>query len=195
MQTHVARTRQRRWRRRGRVLLLGVVLGLIQGLLALGWGWLPHWPFAWMLFVALSLFFYLFLPAVEGFLAARQSGAASSASSPGCLVGGIGFLVIALAAAVTLLVMPPMVRTSCPPGETCNDKAGAGFVVGFATFLIQVIIIIFFLLEGMAGAIGGLLGGWIGGVLGQKRAAMSRQRGETAAGDAPSSGDSNHGAM
>jgi hypothetical protein len=187
MHMHGARTRQRRWRGWGRVLLLGVVLGIIEGLLILGWG-LQHWSLAWMLVVGLGLCFYLFIPAVEGFLAARQSGKAFSASGTGCLVGGMGFLVLALAVAGALLVLPLTVRTDCPQGETCS-RVDTGYAVGLGTFYFKSMIIAFLMIEGLAGGIGGVLGGWIGGVLGQQRAARSSPRGDASAGDALSSGD------
>jgi hypothetical protein len=170
-----------------------MVLGLIESLLFVDAIWFQQWPLDWTLFVAVSLFFYLFLPAVEGFLTVRQRGHASSAVSPGCLVGGIGFLILALAFAVAWHIMPPEDQISCPPGETCSPLS-IGRAAFIGTAVIQTVAPVLLLLEGVAGAIGGLLGGWIGEVLGQKRAAQARPHGETAAGDTPSSGDSNHGA-
>jgi hypothetical protein len=160
------------------------VLGLIQRLLLLGFELFQQWPSVWMLrqwfldwvlYVALSLCFYLFIPAVEGFLTARQNGDALSASGPGCLVGGIGFLVLALAEAYTLLFIPPPDYT--PRG-----------IYGPSVGDIVIIITLSLLFEGLTGAIFGTYGGRLGGRLGQKRAALSRQR-AAAAGDTPSGGD------
>ncbi len=155
-----------RWRHRRRALLLGVVLGSLAILLFLGGAWLlQHWLYAWLLVFVLGLFSCLVLPGVEGFLTARQSGEGSVGH--GMLVGGIGFLVVALAVAVLLY-----------------SRLVAGLVIG----LINTSVI-----TGLAGAFVGVVGGLLGYTIWAKNArAGAGPRGDTPAGDALSSSGPSH---
>jgi cobalamin synthase len=148
-----------------RVLLLGIVLGLLQILLIYGWAWLQqYWSFAWVLASVLSILCYLAIPALDGFLASRQDKDPDAAFAPGIFVGGIGFL-------VTLLITfaPPQANARPPEDYTGFSFAVGGLVILFilaAFFFLEV----FFL---------GPLGGWLGDRLGRRYRAASSQRGST----------------
>ena len=162
MQTIRASARRRRRRRTARVLLLGLTLGLLQSLLLLGWVLLqPQWPFSWVAFAVLNVLFYLAVPVLDGFLAARQNEDASSRFSPGCLVGGIGFLLIAVVASV---LVPLVLQPHCAPPEGCNW--GSAMV---ASAGLQGAISLLLFAEGMVAVIGSSVGGWIGGLLGRRQ--------------------------
>jgi hypothetical protein len=170
MQAVRARARRRRQRRTARVLLLGFSLGLLQSLLLLGCVLLqPQWPFSWVAFLVVSGLFSLAIPALDGFLAARQNEDTSSGFGPGCLVGGIGFLIIAI---LTSLLIPLALQHPCAPPEGCN---WGGAIMASAA--LQEAIIILWFAEGMSAVIGGSVGGWLGGLLGK--------RSRPAAGDLP----------
>lgn len=161
MQLGSARSRWRRWLRWGRVLVLGIILGGVQiFLLLFAANPLLQWATSWLPFFALSAFFYLGIPALEGFLTAWQSEDAYAGVGPGCLVGGISFLAIAIPGAASSVLALNAPRPVCPP-----DCPRLYLPPGFAIGLILPVVLI----EGMAGVVGGLLGGWIGGILGQRR--------------------------
>ena len=169
MSSAPAPSRRQRWLKRGRVLVFGGVLGLLQILLVLGLAWLAPWPFAWAAFVVLSVFCSLAIPALAGFLAFRPDEDPSSEFPPGFLVGGIGFLVSLLALWSGLL---PLASLACPPGS-CQ---GWGF--GLGGVLVLTILGALWLLEAL---FAGPLGGWVGGVLGKRRASAPNESGGTAA--------------
>ncbi len=163
MQTVRARTRRRGRQRTARVLLLGFLLGLLQSLLLLGWTQLqPQWSSAWVVFVVLSLLCYLAAPALDGFLAARQNEDTSTGVGPGCLVGGIGFLIIAVVAS---LLIPLALRPQCAPPGSCNW--GGAILASTAA---EEAVSLFWFIEGIAGALCGILGGWLGSLMGKRSA-------------------------
>lgn len=174
--------RRQRWRSGLRVLVLGMVLGMLQFLLLLGaaklqpavvnlneglfGALLPWWPF-----VAVAVFLSLLFPAVASFLAALQSGGTSSWTGIGILVGCIGFSVMVLASWVTLQLAPP---PSSPPA--CLPNCGgvgqiAGAEIGASYAAAATIFGLFW--NAMAGAVGGGLGGWMGDTLRERRANRS----------------------
>lgn len=172
MQSAPARSRWQSWQSRLRALVLGIVLGLLQILLVWGWELIARWPFSWLLFGALSLFFYLAISALDGFLASRQNQETSSGFPPGFIVGGIAFLVEGITfVAAPAIVLTPLLPIVCPPGSCRGLSAGIG------GFFILVIISAFFLLEAL---LVGPLGGWIGGVLAQRWASRPKQSSTTA---------------
>jgi hypothetical protein len=150
--------------------LLGFSLGLLQSLLLLCWVLLQQqWPFSWVAFLVLGILVSLAIPALDGFLAARQNEDTSSGFGPGCLVGGIGFLIIA---ALTSLLIPLVLQSQCAPPGSCN-WGGAILASAAAGELVS----LFLVIEGIAGVVFGLLGGWLGGLLGSRRAAASQSSG------------------
>jgi hypothetical protein len=161
MQLSSARSAGRRWLRWGRVLLFGVLLGLLQMLLLTQGAGLAQWSASWLPAIALGALLYGLIPALEGFLTSRWKGDASSGQRAGCLVGGIGFLVIALTEAGKLALTPPPACKSF-----CQDLSGPLYVVSVAV-------------AAYGGAVGGRLGGWIGGILGHKWATRSRRDSES----------------
>lgn len=166
-----ARARQRRRQRTARILLLGLTLGLLQSLLLLGWVLLQQqWPFSWVALLVLGILVSLAIPALDGFLAARQNEDTSSGFGPGCLVGGIGFLIIA---ALTSLLIPLVLQHPCAQPGGCN--LGGAMLTSAG---VEVFIVISLFIEGIAAIIGGLLGGWLGGLLAQRRAVTSHISGE-----------------
>ena len=162
MQSGPARSRWRKWLRWGRVLVLGLALGGVQILVLFVARPLEQWATNLWPSVALSAFFYLGIPTLEGFLTARRTEEAFSAVTMGCLVGAIGFFVIAILAAVisVQLLNPP--RLVCPP-DCPRLYFPPSLIIGLLILPIVVV-------EGLGGVAGGLLGGWIGGLLGRGRA-------------------------
>lgn len=165
MQAVRARARQCRRRRTARVLLLGLVLGLLQVLLLLGLSALqaPIKPASlgwwWLLVGALP---YLLLPALAGFLAARQPTGAESPVGEGCLVGSIGVLLPTIAGVVIAVIQ----LTIAPPEDTCSSPLGICHTA-FPGLIWAAVLLLVFLL-GVGGVVGGLLGGWLGGLLGKR---------------------------
>lgn len=172
MQTASAPSRWRRWLRWGRVLLLGMVLGMLQFLLLTQAAALEQWSASSLPAVAIGALLYLLIPALAGFLAARQSGGASSGTGSGCLVGGIGLLAIAVASILAnALTPPPPPPPPCPPDCPRLPPKFFTTLEGEGIFYIM-------LLEVLGGVAGSLLGGRLGGVLGQIRARGLEQSGE-----------------
>lgn len=156
--------RQPLWHQWWRIPVLGCLLGLLQGLLVLSWGWLAPWPFAWIALLVLSVFCALAIPALAGFLAKRAHADPSASFPPGFLVGGIGFLISLVALWSGLLPLPSL---ACPKAS-CQ---GWGF--GMGGILVLLFLGAVWLLEAL---FAGPLGGWIGGLLGQRHAARQRSK-------------------
>src|SRR5690242_20413167 len=113
MRMGLKHSRWQRWLRWGRVLVLGIVLGGVQLLLALA----AERADDWSPFVALSAFFYLAIPALAGFFTARRSGDTYSGVGAGLLVAGIGLLAVAIPVVVgsVLALTAPAPQHICPP--------------------------------------------------------------------------------
>jgi hypothetical protein len=174
MQRSSAQARRDRWLRWGRVFFFGVLLGLFQlGLLIQGQK-LEEWATTLVPVVGISALLYVLIPALEGFLAAWQSEDALSGTGSGCLVTGIGFLVLVVSFTLGAILTPPQ----CQPGP--NVVCGHGFSNMLIVAAIAIIIFIFFM-EGIGSVVGGLLGGWIGGLLGERRARQAHRSSARAA--------------
>jgi len=117
---------------------------------------------------------YLLIPALAGFLAARQNGDTASGVGPGCLVGGISWLVIVVATTLIIVLTPP--QPVCQPGV-----CGRAFVSAAA--LGEAIIVTTLFFEILGSLFGGLVGGLIGGALGRRWATASNQRSGTSDGE------------
>lgn len=170
----VASSRQRKYQ----IPLLGMILGLLQILIVVSALVLPQeiinlnqWPSGVLadkwLPIALSALLYLLIPTLAGFLAARQSGNASSGAGAGCLVGGFGLLVIVIAAValVGIAAAAPPQPPACPEPGTCGHGLGPYFSPGSIAIILAIPILIF---EGLGSVVGGLSGGWLGGALAQR---------------------------
>ena len=144
-----ARSRWHCWWSRGRILVLGMVLGLVEFPLLSQ----PHW---WAALVALIVLLYLLIPAFAGYMVARHSRDTSSGRRAGCLVGGISFL--ALAGTIALFPPPDLP----PPSGEFQFLSS----LNSPMFLISGILPC----GGLGSAVGGMLGGAIG-ALGRWRAA------------------------
>jgi hypothetical protein len=170
MEAHNARLRarsRRAWLRCGRILLFGVTLAALQLLLIAALGLLQSWSFIWLPAIILAALFYLLIPALAAFFAARQSSSDTSEGGVGCFVAGISFLLIVIVVMGAFALTPNAVQTPCQPH--CRLGAGA-----LAQALAMQALIIFCLIEGAGGLVGGLLGGWLGGLLGRRYAAAQR---------------------
>lgn len=179
MQPAPGRLRWRRWLRWGRVLVLGLALGGVQVFLLLfAANPLLQWSTTWWPFVALSAFFYLGIPALEGFLTAWPNEEAFLGVGTGCLVGGISFLAIAIPA------FSISVQALNAPRPACPSDCPRFYLP--PSFGIAVVVVPAVMVAGMSGVVGGLLGGWIGGVLGERRARRSNQGSAIAARELPS---------
>jgi hypothetical protein len=180
--------------------LSGGSLGLLQILIVVSALVLPQevinlnqWPSGVLadkwLPIALSALFYALIPALAGFLDARQSGAASSGVGAGCLVGGFGLLVIVIAAVALVGIAaaaPPPQPATCPEPGTCGHGIAPYFSPGSIAFIFVIPVLIF---EGLCGVVGGLVGGWIGGERGRRWATASGQRSTAAEEHAPQEAD------
>ncbi|HLV98166.1 MAG TPA: hypothetical protein VKT82_05760 [Ktedonobacterales bacterium] len=148
------------WRKRGRILLLGVALTLPPDLF---WILLLTRVFLSLSdsfpLLPISALFYLLIPGIEGFLIAKQSGEGCSGADRGCLVGTISALAFVVATAALLIFTIPYYTGS---------TRGSGLFIGLALAAV--------LLHAMGCTFGGLLGGLIGGLLGRRYAAAASQR-------------------
>lgn len=154
---------------------MGIVLGLLQILPLLVAGQLSlllRWPLFWLPPIPLSLLIYLLIPALAGFLTARRRGDDFSESNPGCFVGGIGILIVAIIVPIVSTVVDIIIlEPGCPP--YCPRFYFDPLAVA------QPVLPFFIFCECVAGVSMSSLGGWLGGILGQKRATRSRQSSET----------------
>jgi hypothetical protein len=159
-----ARSRWHSWLRWGRVLLLGVLLGLLQTLLFFQAQALNQWSTSSLTSICLVALGYLLLPALEGFLTSRQSDHLSGGIGTGCLVGVMGFLIAALSISIWAASLP----NTCGSGAAiaCGGIAASGRAIIFSLLL----------WEGVGGVIGGLIGGGIGAILGERRVPASPQQ-------------------
>ncbi len=168
MQAHQARMRARRrqqWLRASQILGFGLVLGLFQLALALGVAAFQQ-VLPQLLCIALAVILYLLVPALVGYFGARRSSSGASGEGAGCLVGGIGFLIILGALLVSSVFVPHFLQPQCQPD--CNPR---GAIVGAA--IARAAVFLYLLLEGVVAAGAGLLGGWLGGLLGRRHAAAA----------------------
>jgi hypothetical protein len=166
------------WFKWGSIFVLAATLGAFQMAL-LSETAIPAWTFASeFLREVLGTLLYLLLPALASFLAARQSGDASSGLVSGCLVSGVGFLILVVVFALVTMISP-----GCYPGlgEDCGDGFGGEFVAGIGGTMMTLLLV-----EGVGGVIGSLVGGWFGGSLGERWATRSHERSRSAAPGAPS---------
>ena len=168
MQSSLAHEPERRWLRWGRVLVFGVMLAALQSLLWTQAIPLELWGTSWLPFVAISTFFYLLIPALEGFLASRQDEKFTSGVGEGCLVGGMSLLIFTITAVVFLILASTVMPEQCPPA--CPGFSIYTYFPPMGGSLTAVPIIP---LEGVGGIFGGLLGGWIGEITGQRVAIIS----------------------
>jgi hypothetical protein len=105
-----------RWQQWGRILFLGVLLGVLQVLALIVAPLLAQrfdslWPA-----ILVSAFFYLLISAIAGFMAADRRGTIASGILDACLVGGVSFLNIATLVAVLLMagsITPQPVCSNC----------------------------------------------------------------------------------
>lgn len=163
MQRNSAPARRNRWLRWGRVFFFGVLLGLLQLGLLLQGEKLEQWATTLWPVIAISALLYLLIPALEGFLASWQNEDASSGTGSGCLVGGMGFLVLAIGFTLGAILASPQCQSG--PRVVCGNGASAGLIGA----VVEIITTLFFV-EGIGSVVGGLFGGWIGGLLGHRRA-------------------------
>jgi hypothetical protein len=140
---------------------LGLLLGLLQLLLLIQASALGNWADSLLPVVLLAAALDLLVPALAGFLAARQSGDASSGVGAGGIVGGFGFLTIA----ITLIVLSAQALNA--PHQPCPPYSPRLYIP--PEFISGFVIIPLIVLEGLGSMVGGLLGGGIGGLLGGKR--------------------------
>jgi hypothetical protein len=155
--------------------VVGIALGILQILLSYVFWFneaeLPQrWQFVRLPAVALCVLLYLLIPALVGFLTPRRGRTVDTEHNPGCLVGGIGFLVIAAVALVwydnttaSMTASPACSQLGCAAAKTLAEAVVEGEVVTILLF------------EGVVAVIGGLLGGGIGKALGRRRAAASKR--------------------
>jgi len=184
MQPGSAPARRNRWLRWVRVFFFGVLLGLFQLGLLLRGQQLEEWATTLMPVVAIGALLYVLIPALEGFLAAWQSEDASSWAGAGCLVGVIGFLVLAVGFTLEAILTTPQ----CQSGPNVHGFCGHGLGGGTLLLAAIAIIIFIFFMEGIGSVGGGLLGGWIGGLLGERRARQAHRSSARAAQE-PSPGE------
>ena len=178
MQRSSSHVRRSRWLRWGRVCFFGVLLGLFQLGLLLRGQQLEEWATTLAPVVGISALIYVLIPALEGFLVAWQSVDASSGPGAGCLVTGMGFLVLVISFTLGAILTSPQ----CQPGPNvvCGHGLGGGALLGAAI----AITIMLFIVEGIGSVVGGLLGGWIGGLLGERRARQAHRSSAHAAQEA-----------
>ncbi len=176
-----APARRNRWLRWARVFFFGVLLGLFQWGLLLQGQKLEEWATTLWPVIGISALGYVLIPALEGFLASRQSEDVSVGRDAGCLVGIISLLFL-----VVSFILAAFLTPQCQPGPhvVCGHGLGGGALMVLAIELI----IMLFVVEGIGSVVGSLLGGWIGGLLGERRARQSR-RGSTRAAPEPSAGE------
>ena len=121
MQRSSAHARRNRWLRWGRVFFFGVLLGLLQLGLLLQGEKLEEWATTLWPVIAICALLYVLIPALEGFLAAWQTEDAYDGTGSGCLVAGMGFLVLVIN---SLLNSYPHLA-SVPTGP-CGHGLGGG---------------------------------------------------------------------
>jgi hypothetical protein len=170
-----------------RAMWLGIMLGTIQAVLfflVMGGFWFNN--FGWS-FIVSATFFYLLIPALEGFLSARRNADVYAGVGAGGLAGGTSiptFIIGAIIASVVLLNLPD---PGCPPNCPGPYFFSLEYFRAIDYFRESVPILIFVaaIVAGIGGLGGGFLGGWMGSNLGQRFAHTSNQRSSTAKHDEP----------
>lgn len=159
-------SKRSRWQSIRRNLLLGLLLALLQ-LLVLGGGviWQFHLP--WWLYVGAGAVFYLLIPGLAGFLAARNTGEDDGAGA-GCLVGAVAIL-----AAITAALF-----VSSFTLNSLSSSPHLGLPDSNALFFIFIVLI-----EGLCGTLVTVVGGSVGESLGKRRFLARYQSNKIAATD------------
>jgi hypothetical protein len=109
-------------------------------------------------------------------------GVGASGADSGCLVGGIGFLVVAISSCVFLPALSPP-SPSCSP--RCGPGLGAAGMYALAGFFVWVEIAVFILAQGAIAVAGFRLGSWADEAVGRRRATGSRRGSGTVADKPP----------
>ena len=175
MQSIPAQTPTRTWQRWAWALGLGIILGLLQALI--GWVSLGQISRSSILpdILWVGVFLYIFIPALGGFLATRQSGKVSSGVGAGLRVGLVGWLSISLAIIIGVVLTTP----SCDPHTTSITGDCGNNIYSDTGRFAEVFTIIVVLLEGLGAFFGSLLGGGLGGYLAQQLAVPPAQNSST----------------
>lgn len=164
MQSTPARDRGYLWLRWGRVLALGVALGLLQFLLLYEAEAIGHWFNSGLMPFGLGALLYVLLPGLETLFTVQRNRNVIVARRFGLIVGIISVLVLGgtLLILVALTPLPP----SCLSGGACSHSQGkiGAAVTGPEIFFA------FILVEGFGGIICTLIGGWLGSSIGARLA-------------------------
>lgn len=164
MQSTPTRSRGQLLLRWGRVLCLGVALGLLQLLLLHQADALGQWSNSGSTAVGVSALLYLLVPGFEGFFTALRNRDISSATRAGLLVGVLSLLVVVGGVIIASALTPP--PPPCLPRESCGLGLGSAAIASIG----PAVLFVFFVTEGFGAIVCGLLGARIGGLLGERLA-------------------------